>query len=298
MLCRPKGIPKSAVEKHNSAFPGHGACTRIGKRKSSTLHSSHLPTNCDEKNHYFRIRKSLVFPDHTCWTVSFCIAHPCTVQASNPVCPAWYACQLLHSLQSSSLFGSSVPVCVSIQWYNDKRAPFFTQVVPMSLCASAVAGTQFRIYCKLFILYCSIRHHLVWLGLICCTDRALEKKTNTQLLNRKVAGREIVRAHWALLLRNICAVLWYCADNQKEITLPEWLERIYKIFLYLSDSRHHISTIDISLGISLPDHNIKVKNRSGKKKKKKPLLKWNLFWGLRESHWKIPDHSAKPMNCK
>lgn len=56
-------------------------------------------------------------------------------------------------------------------------------------CASAVAGTQFRIHCKLFILYCSIRHHFVRPRLICCPGRALERKTNTQLLNRKVTGR-------------------------------------------------------------------------------------------------------------
>lgn len=127
--------------------------------------------------------------------------------------------------------------------------------------ASAVAGTQYRICCKLFILYCSIRHHFLWPGLICCPGRALERKTNMQLLNRKVTGREIVRVHWALLLRNICAVLQYCADNQKEMTLPEWWERIYKIFLYLSDSGCCISTTRISLGISLSDHNIKVKSR-------------------------------------
>lgn len=89
-------------------------------------------------------------------------------------------------------------------------------------------------------------------------------KKNTQLLNRKVTGKEIVRVHWALLLWNICAVLQYCADNQKEMTLPEWWERIYKIFLYLSDSGCCISTTDTSLGISLSDHNIKVKNRSEK----------------------------------
>lgn len=36
------------------------------------------------------------------------------------------------------------------------------------------------------------------------------------------------------------------------------------MFLYLSGSGHCISTTDITLGISLSDHNIKVKNRSEK----------------------------------
>lgn len=114
-------------------------------------------------------------------------------------------------------------------------------------CASVVDGTQLRICCKLCILYCSIRHHFVWPGLICCPGRALERKTNTQLLNGKVTGREIVWVHWALLLRNICAVLQDCADNQNEITRLEWRERIFKIFLYLSDSGCCTSTTNIYL---------------------------------------------------
>lgn len=135
---------------------------------------------------------------------------------------------------------------------------------PRVPCAPAVDGTQLRICCKLFILYCSIKHHFVWPGLICCPGRALERKTNTQLLNRKVTGREIVWVHWVLLLWNICAVLQDCADNQNEMTGPEWWERIFKIFLYLSDSGCCTSTTNTSLGISLSDHNIKAKNRSEK----------------------------------
>lgn len=131
-------------------------------------------------------------------------------------------------------------------------------------CASALDGAQLRICCKLFILYCSTKHHFVWPGLICCPGRALERKTNIQLLNGKVTGREIVRVHWAFLLRNICAVLQDCADNQNEMTHPEWWERIFKIFLYLSDSGCCTSTTNISSGISLSDHSIKAKNRSEK----------------------------------
>lgn len=192
--------------------------------------------------------------------------------------PFWFKCT--SRLASSDLIMNKPPSSLSC---------------PHVPHAHAVAGTWFGFCYKLFILYCSVMHHLVWLGLICCTGRALEGKTNTQLLNGKVTGAETMQAHWMLLAQNICVVLQCCADNQKEMSLPEWWEGKYKIFLYLSDSRHHISTSDLSLRISLPDCNIKAKNRS---EKKPPLLKWDLFWGLRESHWKIPDHSAKPMNCK
>lgn len=142
--------------------------------------------------------------------------------------------------------------------------PLLQLSCPRVPCASALDGTQLRICCKLFILYCSIRHHFVRPGLICCPGRALERKTNTQLLNGKVTGREIVWVHWVLLLRNICAVLQDCADNQNEMTSPEWWERIFKILLYLSDSGCCTSTTNTSSGISLSDHNIKAKNRSEK----------------------------------
>ena len=107
-----------------------------------------------------------------------------------------------HGLPISSV---QVYQQVNMQWLNDKP-PSSPKLSPYPLC---FCGCWNTVQDPLQIVYfvCSIRHYFVRPGLICCPGRALERKTNTQLLNRKVTGREIVRVHWALLLWNICAVL-------------------------------------------------------------------------------------------
>lgn len=145
--------------------------------------------------------------------------------------------------------------------------------------ASIVAGTQFRISCKLFILYCSIKHRFIWPGLICCAGRALERKTNTQPLNRKVTVRETVRVRWALLLQNICAGLQCCADNRKEMTLQDDGTE-YTRYFCISQTQGVVSQPLINLQ-GFPLLTMISKLKIGQKKM--PLLKLNLFCRLREN---------------
>lgn len=108
-------------------------------------------------------------------------------------------------------------------------------------CASAVAGRQFRICCKLFVLYWSIGHHFAWPGLICCPGKSTgeEKKILSFWIERWLGKRLCEFTERCCYETSVL----FCSIVQ--ITRKKWLsqndEREYTRYFYISQTQDVVS---------------------------------------------------------